>query len=98
MLVAVVEANRTVTLGEIEAELDQRTGVKMRGRRFQSALRDAGIERCLVGSGVGERFEQRQRGGMDTPPPGDGFWLSELSDRCEMGLGGGVLRQRGAAG
>lgn len=52
VLVAIVEANPTATSEEIQAELARRTGVEAHVQTIQKVLREAGIERCLDGSGV----------------------------------------------
>lgn len=56
VLVAIVEADPTATSEEIQAELARRTGVEAHVQTSQRVLREAGIERCLDGSGVQVRF------------------------------------------
>jgi len=58
-LVRIVEGNRTATLEEIRCELKQRMGVDAHPQTLQKALKDAGVERVLDGSGV--RVEQRDQ-------------------------------------
>ena len=57
-LKAIVEANPTATMEEIQRELERRSGVRAHGRTIEKGLRSAGIERRTGGAGV--RIETRE--------------------------------------
>ena len=51
-LVAIVEANPTATLAEIQRELKRRTGIEAHGQTIQKALKGAGIQRQVGGDAL----------------------------------------------
>jgi len=51
-LVAIVEANPTATLAEIQGELERQTGIEAHGQTIQKALKEVGIQRQVGGDGV----------------------------------------------
>ena len=51
-LVAIVEANPTATLAEIQGELTRQTGIEAHGQTIQKALKEAGIQRQVGGDGL----------------------------------------------
>jgi len=77
-LVWIVEGNRTATLEEIRRELKRRTGVDAHVQTLQKALKEAGIERAVDGSGVaverredqGSRYGYAQRHRQSGPGGG----------------------------
>jgi len=64
-LSAIVEANRTATLEEIQLELERRTGLRAHEQTLISALQAAGWTRVRDGSTV-----QVERSEDDRCPPG----------------------------
>jgi len=58
VLQAIVEADPTATMEEIQRELERRSGVRAHGQTIEKGLRSAGIERRT--GGVGVRIETRE--------------------------------------
>jgi transposase len=51
-LVAIVVANPTATLAEIQGELKRQTGIEAHGQTIQKALKEAGIQHQVGGDGL----------------------------------------------
>lgn len=102
VLKAIVEADPTATMAEIQRELERRTGVRAHGQTIEKGLRAVGIERRTGDAGV--RIEPRQAGQTrygyseaDRVEPGESTYPSCLTD-AEWALVADIFECSGTRG
>jgi hypothetical protein len=81
------------TLAELAKAFQTRTGLQVHGATLCKALKTAGIVRAKPSARPAATSDNPALWLSSSPPPGGiGRALSQLADRCGMGLGQGLVR------